>query len=221
LGIAFDTDTLLSDTLEDLTFQKIDLETLNMQFDAKETVDYQIANNTKVSNELMVKVEKAKALPSLSASLSGGFNTFSNDFTLFNTNSQWYDFAILGVNLNVPIFSSGMRNASTQRAKINLEKAEDDLIEAEQQLNLQIATAKSNYQFATEDYYNKRQNLNLAERIESKNQIKFFEGIGSSFELRQAQIQLYTAQQELLQAMLDVINTKTELETITNNTTDN
>ena len=221
LGIAFDTDTLLSDTLEDLTFQKIDLETLNMQFDAKETVDYQIANNTKVSNELMVKVEKAKALPSLSASLSGGFNTFSNDFALFDTSSQWYDFAILGVNLNVPIFSSGMRNASTQRAKINLEKAEDDLIEAEQQLNLQIATAKSNYQFATEDYYNKRQNLNLAERIESKNQIKFFEGIGSSFELRQAQIQLYTAQQELLQAMLDVINTKTELETITNNTTDN
>ncbi|MBO6631382.1 MAG: TolC family protein, partial [Psychroserpens sp.] len=45
---------------------------------------------------------------------------------------------------------------------------------------------------------------------------KFFEGIGSSFELRQAQTQLYTAQQELLQAMLDVINTKTDLETVLN-----
>ena len=112
-----------------------------------------------------------------------------------------------------------MRNASTQRAEINLEKAEDDLVEAEQQLNLQIASAKSNYLFATEDYYNKRENLKLAERIEAKNQTKFFEGIGSSFELRQAQIQLYTAQQELLQAMLDVINTKTELETVTNITT--
>ena len=219
LSIAFDTNTVLTDTLEDLTLQNINLETLNVQFDAKETIDYKIANNTKVSNELMVKVEKAKALPSLSASLSGGFNTFSDDFAVFDTNSQWYDFAVLGINLNVPIFSSGMRSASTQRAKINLEKAKDDLIEAEQQLNLEIAAAKSNYQFATEDYYNKRQNLNLAERIESKNQTKFFEGIGSSFELRQAQIQLYTAQQELLQAMLDVINTKTELETITNKTT--
>jgi len=56
----------------------------------------------------------------------------------------------------------------------------------------------------------------LAERIEKKNQIKFFEGISSSFELRQAQTQLYTTQQELLQAMLDVITTKAELETALN-----
>ena len=218
LSIPYNDDTMLTDTLETLTLQNINLESLNEQYDAKETIDYQIANNTMVSNELLVKVEKAKALPSLNASLSGGFNSFSNDFTVIDTNSQWYDFAVLGVNLNVPIFSSGQRSASTQRAKINLEKAKDDLKETEQQLNLQIARAKSNYQFATEDYYNKKENLNLAERIESKNQTKFFEGVGSSFELRQAQIQLYTAQQELLQAMLDVINTKIELETVTNNT---
>jgi outer membrane protein TolC len=219
LSIPYDANTTLTDTLEDLTLQTINLETQTLEFDAKQTVDYQIANNNKVSNELLVKVEKAKALPSLSASLSGGFNSFSNGFTVLDTNSQWYDYAVLGVNLNIPIFSSGMRNASTQRAEINLEKAEDDLVEAEQQLNLQIASAKSNYLFATEEYYNKRENLKLAERIEAKNQTKFFEGIGSSFELRQAQIQLYTAQQELLQAMLDVINTKTELETVTNITT--
>lgn len=219
LSIPYDENTVFTDTLENLTLKNINLETLNKQYDAKATIDYQIANNTKVSNELLVKVEKAKALPSLSASLSGGFNTFSNDFVLLDSNNKWFDYAVLGVNLNIPIFSSGLRNASTQRAKINLEKAKTELEETEQQLNLQIASAKSNYQFATEDYYNKKQNLLLAERIESKNQTKFFEGVSSSFELRQAQIQLYTAQQELLQAMLDVINTKIDLETVTNNTT--
>ena len=61
----------------------------------------------------------------------------------------------------------------------------------------------------------------MAERIEKKNQIKFFEGIASSFELRQAQTQLYTAQQELLQTMLDVLNAKAELETITNTISEN
>lgn len=61
----------------------------------------------------------------------------------------------------------------------------------------------------------------MAERIEVKNQTKFFEGIGSSFDLRQAQIQLYDAQRDLLQAMLDVINTKAELETITNRISEN
>ena len=38
----------------------------------------------------------------------------------------------------------------------------------------------------------------------------------SSFDLRQAQTQLYSAQQDYLQAMLDVINKKAELETVLN-----
>lgn len=75
---------------------------------------------------------------------------------------------------------------------------------------------KSDYQFAIEDYDNKKQNLQLAERIEQKNQTKFFEGISSSFDLRQAQTQLYSAQQDYLQAMLDVINKKADLETLLN-----
>ena len=110
-----------------------------------------------------------------------------------------------------------MQSARTQRAKINLNIAENNLKETEQQLKLQIAAAKSEYQFAIEEYDNKKDNLALAERIEKKNQTKFFEGIGSSFELRQAQTQLYSAQNDLLQTMLDVINKKAALETVLNN----
>jgi len=93
---------------------------------------------------------------------------------------------------------------------------DNQLTETEQQLKFQISAAKSDYQFAIEEYQNKRQNLNLAERIEQKNQTKFFEGIASSFDLRQAQTQLYTAQQEYLQSMFNVITKKSELETILN-----
>jgi outer membrane protein TolC len=121
--------------------------------------------------------------------------------------------------MNIPIFSSGGRGASTQRAKINLEKAKNELTETEQKLKLQIASAKSEYQFAIEDHENKTQNLKLAERIEAKNQTKFFEGIASSFDLRQAQLQLYTAQQDYLKSMFNVITKKTELETILNTPT--
>ena len=122
----------------------------------------------------------------------------------------------MGVSLNIPIFSSFQRSASTQRAQINLEKAEIQLTDIEEHLRLQIATAKTEYQYAIEDYENKKQNLNLAERIQTKNETKFFEGIGSSFELRQAQTQLYTAQREYLEAMLSVLNNKAALETILN-----
>jgi outer membrane protein TolC len=82
---------------------------------------------------------------------------------------------------------------------------------------LQLARAKSDYVLAIEQYTTTSQNLDLAERIEHKNQVKFQEGLASSFELRQAQLQLYTSQQEYLQSMVDVINRKTELEAIINN----
>lgn len=221
LGLDVYNTTQLTDTLETLTTEQISINLLNAQADVTNTIDYVIAENDKTSKELLVKLEKSKALPSLSGFLTGGYNGNSNSFTFLQSDQQWFGSALVGVSLNIPIFSSGMRNAATQRAKINLEKAKTDLIETEQMIKLQIASAKSDYQFAIEDYENKKENLALAERIEKKNQTKFFEGIGSSFELRQAQTQLYTAQQELLQAMLDVINSKAALETVLNSPINN
>ena len=53
--------------------------------------------------------------------------------------------------------------------------------------------------------------VDLAQRIADKNELKFKEGIASSFDLRQAQLQLYQSQQEYLSSMVRVINTHTQL----------
>ncbi|MEZ4793701.1 MAG: TolC family protein [Gelidibacter sp.] len=216
LGLDVNHSTILTDDLEALTQKNISLGLLETDANVENTVDYQIAENDKTAKELLVKLEKSKALPTLNAFINGGYNGFSDGFTFFDKDQSWFGSSLFGVSLNIPIFSSGMRSAATQRAKINLDKAETDLMETQQKLQFQVASAKSDYQFAIEDYDNKKENLELAERIETKNQTKFFEGISSSFELREAQTQLYTAQQEFLQAMLDVINKKAELETILN-----
>ncbi|WCO01940.1 TolC family protein [Psychroserpens ponticola] len=219
LGLDINSQTILTDNLERLTSLNMDLNLLAVEDNIENTIDYKIAENDKTSKGLLLKLEKSKALPTLNAFINGAYSGNSNSFTFTHNDQKWFGSSLFGINLNIPIFSSGMRNAATQRAAINLEKSEEDLNEIQQQLKLQIASAKSNYQFAIDDYDNKKENLGLAERIEQKNQTKFFEGIGSSFELRQAQTQLYVAQQELLQAMLDVINSKAELETALNTIT--
>lgn len=216
LGLDLNTDTQLTDDLQGLTSQNIILSLLDADEDVENTVDYQIAENDKISKELLLKLEKSKALPTINAFVNGVYDGYNDNFKFFKKEQQWLGSSLFGLNVNIPIFSSLGRTAATQRAKINLEKAKEDLTETEQKLKLQIASAKSDYQFAIEDYENKKQNLNLAERIEKKNQTKFFEGIASSFELRQAQTQLYSSQQDYLQAMLDVINKKAELETVLN-----
>ncbi|GAA3601186.1 TolC family protein [Flavivirga amylovorans] len=216
LGTEINSKTILTDNLESLTAQNITIDLLNAEEKIENTIDFKIAENDKVSKELLLKLEKSKALPTLSAFANATYVGNNQKFRFLDSDQIWAGTAAFGVSLNVPLFSSGGRSASTQRARINLEKAKEDLTETQQKLKLQIASAKSDYQFAIEDYDNKKQNLNLAERIEQKNQTKFFEGIASSFELRQAQTQLYSSQQEFLQAMLDVINKKAELETVLN-----
>lgn len=216
LGIDINTPVVLIDNLESLTLNNITLELLTAKEDVANNVDFKIAENDKTSKELLVKLEKSKALPQVSAFLNAGYLGFNNEFNFLNSSQDWFGYSTLGLNVNIPLFSSLGRASKTQRAKIELEITKENLTELEQQIKLEIKRAKSNYQFAIEDYEVKKQNLNLAERIETKNQTKFFEGIGSSFELRQAQTQLYSAQQEFLQAMLDVINSKAALETVLN-----
>ncbi|MDB2471131.1 TolC family protein [Flavobacteriaceae bacterium] len=216
LGIDVDSTVNLSDNLKFLTDENIVISLLNADEDIEQTIDYKIAKNDTDSKELLVKLEKSKSLPTLNAFINGGYLGNNNSFDFLNTSQKWFGLSLIGVTMSIPIFSSGMRIAATKRAKINLEQSRDNLIETKQIIKLEILKAKSAYKFAIEEYNNNQKNLRLAERIEKKNQIKFFEGISSSFDLRQAQAQLYKSQQELLQSMLEVINKKADLETALN-----
>ncbi len=214
LGNNLDKNITLTDRLDSIVLNNIVQSLGNDDFNINENIDYKIAENNEKSKELLLKLEKSKGLPTLSAFINGGYTGNNDEFKFLDSDQRWFGSSLFGVSLNVPIFSSLGRSAATQRAKINFEKAKIDLTEAEQKIQLELATAKSNYQFSIEDYTTSKQNLTLAERIENKNQIKYKEGLASSFELREAQMQLYSAQQNYLQTMVSVINSKANLESI-------
>ncbi len=217
MGVAIDSQTELEENLDDLAQNQIDFELLESDFNLENNVDFKLATNLNEQRYFEWKLAKSRALPTLNAFANYGTAAFADSFNFLNSDQQWFDSSVLGFDLSIPLFSSGKRSASTARAKIALEKAKTQLTEAEEQIRLQLENSKSNYILAIEQYETAKQNLNLAERIENKNQIKYNEGIASSFELRQAQTQLYDAQQNYLQSMVEVINKKTELETILNN----
>lgn len=216
LGLAVESPTILTDDLNTLAEENIDLSILDASLNLDQNVDFKIADNLIQQRTFEMQLEQTKALPRLSAFINYGTSANSQDFTFFNGDQKWYQSSVLGINLSIPIFSSGLRSASTQRARIALEQAKTDYEQTEQQIKLDLTTARSNYQFAIDNYENSKRNLELAERIESKNQTKFTEGISSTFDLRQAQTQLYTAQQQYFQSMLNVINEKANLETVLN-----
>ena len=216
VGLPIETQTTLSESLDGLTQSQIDFNLLETPFAIENNVDFKLMNNLNEQRSLELKLAKSKALPSINGFVNYGASSFSNEFNFLSNEADWFDSSILGIEMNIPIFSSFKRSASTQRAKIALEKAKTQMTETRQQLRLQWEKAKSDYILAIEEFNTAKDNLSLAERIENKNQIKYSEGLATSFELRQAQTQLYDTQQQYLQSMVNVINQKTELATVLN-----
>jgi len=212
LGIELEEELSLTDKLENLTNSNLDMALTGSSFEIKNSIDYALSTNFVEQRTLEMKLEKSKFLPSLSANLNFGYNAFGNQFEFFTSNQKWFNYSNLGVGLNVPIFSSFGKNAKVQQTKIALEQAQTQLTETEQRLKLQYQNAKSDYEYSVEQYFSSKENLSLAERIEKKQQVKFTEGLSTSFEFTDAQRQLYSAQQSYLQSMVDVISRKAELE---------
>lgn len=216
LGIPLKNEITLVDNLDNLAEENIRLELMDAEENIEGNIDYKLAETQIAQREHELDLEKSKALPRLTTFINYGASGYSDKFTFLNDNQDWFQSSIWGVSLNIPIFSSLKRNAKTAQAKIALDKAETQFDQTKQKVRLDIKEAKSNYIFAIESYRTSKENLKLAERIENKNQIKFDEGVSGSFDLRQAQTQLYSAQQEYLQAMLNLINAKAKLETVLN-----
>jgi outer membrane protein TolC len=210
----------LLDTLESLTTEGLFEQDYASDLNLDNNIDIKIAANNLRSESLLYKFEKSKSLPRLSAFLNGNYTGNSQTFSFTDPDQKWFGAALFGVNLQVPVFSSFMRRAQSQKAKIAVDQAETSLEETQERISIEVQAAVNEYRLAVETYFTKIDNLALAERIEQKNQSKYFEGMASSFELRQAQLQLYSAQNNYLSAIQNVIQKKLTLETLLNTPTE-
>jgi len=216
IGLDLETPVVLTNSLEELVIFYSTITPSESDIEFEEVIDFKIAVNSVRSDELLLKLEKSKALPTLNAFINGSYSGNSQRFSFTENSQKWFGASLFGVTLDIPVFSSFRRSASTQRARLNLEKSKSNLEDTANKIKLEINTARSNYEFAVEDYEIKKTALDLSENIATKNEIKFFEGLTTSFDLSQAQRQLYVSQQDYLQSMLNILLKRVDLETLIN-----
>lgn len=221
IGYPIDRPLKLADELDDIFNEDLYFVTLPNPDDIQNNIDIRIADNNVKAEALLLKLEKSKALPKVNAFINRTYTGNSNDFTFADSDQKWYGSSLLGLNVKIPIFSSLGRNASTQKAKISLDQAKTQLEETQAKIRIEVNAAMNDYQLSIDNYYTEKENLRLAESIEQKNQTKFFEGMVQSFELRMAQLQLYTAQSNFVAAIQKVITNKLALETLLNQSNTN
>ena len=218
LGIDLEDTLILTTSINDFIADNIIFSNSFEDFNTDKNIDVKISQNIFDTKRIEYKLEKSKQLPKISGFLSGTYTGYNNEFDFTNKSQNWFGSSVLGVNLEIPVFNAFKLNVSSQKAKIAMNQAMTNLEEQEEKTQAKVQEKLNDYQLAIRTLNVSEQNMRLSVSIEEKNSIKFFEGIVSSFEFRQAQLQLLDSQQKYLNSVLELISIKTELETLYNNT---
>jgi len=218
LGIKLDDKLVLTTGFEELISGDIIFNKSIVDFIPEDNIDIKISKNAFDTKKLEYKLEQSKRLPKIQGFYSNTFTGYNDDFKFLQSDQKWFGSSVFGINLKVPIFTSLGLRASSQKAKYAMEKAETSYVDQQERVRALVKQKLNDYLLALDSYNIDKENMLLSMSIEEKNSIKFFEGMVSSFELRQAQNQLLNTQQKYLNSVVNLISINAELETLFNKT---
>lgn len=208
MGMDMNTPVVLSDSLEgmkkEFTINDNDQNYLTRP-------EFNVLNTLVTLNQYSVQANKAMYLPTLALYGSFSENAQRNSFDFFDGDQPWFETGLVGLQLDIPIFSGFMRKTNLQTAQIGLEKAQINQQVATQGIMLEIEKAKTDYLNAQTDLATQNKNIELAQKIYNTTLIKYKEGVGSSLELTSAESTLYAAQGSYIGALFNLLTAKTNL----------
>lgn len=135
----------------------------------------------------------------------GGFGDKNSE-----TFNDWYFIpsTVGGITVSSTLWDSGVSKAKRQRALVALQTIDEQKRMLENAFQLELDAARKQYINALERTKSQQKNLDLAQRIFDTTQKKYKAGIGSSFEMVQAEQSVYSAQQALMTARFDLLSAR-------------
>lgn len=211
MGRYIETEIELTDETEDLMVSQEVIQESTFKLDAN--VNFQYVQTLERGAELSIKNEKWKYAPTINGFVRHGQSTFTDDLDqTFDFNHYWIPNTSIGASLKWDLFTGLRRNAVTQKAKLELEQATLARMQTANQLTMQYEQAKSDYEYAYDNYNTTKRNVELSKRIRDKTRVKYQEGISSSLDLTQVENQYFEVQQSYLQALQQLLNAKENLD---------
>ena len=124
---------------------------------------------------------------------------------------------VVGLNLSIPIFSSGMKKSKVAQAKINLHMAETTSQLVNQQLTIQEKQLRYNLNNLLEQYQNQKMNVDIAKEVFDKMNLKFQQGIVSSLELTSANNNYLSAESSYVDILFQLLDAELALRKLNGN----
>jgi outer membrane protein TolC len=135
----------------------------------------------------------------------------------------WSDYAAIGLNLHIPIFTGFGTRAKVRKAENDLQAIKVDLESTKLSLDLAYENAKKQIENSLISINNQKENAILAQEVLDNTNNNYIQGLASLTDLLDAENELVLAQNNYTTALLDyklaeiqLIKSKGELKTLTN-----
>ena len=209
LGVKPDQEIILSDKL-DAFINIIELESSLFEgYDISRNLDYQLMETQVRLSEKQLDMTKWAYGPTIA-----GFYSYTKK--ILTTNFDLTPRHVAGVNMTLPVFSSGMRKAKTSQARIELNMSQRNQELVREQLELQEKQFLYNLQNALENYHTQQENVQIAERLYNSIHNKYKQGLLSSLDLTQANTNYLNAENNYLNSVLTLLQARLSLERLYN-----
>ena len=182
---------------------------ISQPFSLENNVDYKLIQTGEKQASLELKLARSRYLPTIA-----GFYRHTE-----KVNAPAFDFSpkdMVGVNLSLPIFSSGEKMAQVSQKRFSLEKARNTRQFVSSNLMMQASQYQNDVKLKLEKYQNQKKSMELSDDIYQRTLEKYKQGMASSMDLMTTQNQYLTNLTNYYQSIFDLQNSKSKLEKLFN-----
>lgn len=202
LGLENKEEVLLTDNLETLVAETNNA--LTQEGNPEDRVELQMMKVQDELNGYNIRQTLSNYYPNMYAFANYGTSAQRDEFNFFD-NGKWFQNGMVGATLNIPIFDGLEAHYKAQQIKLDRQKNINNMMTFKKSYAMQIEVDKNNLLEAQKQLETQNTNKELAQKIFYKTNVMFSEGLGSSFELSQAQTDLTTSQINYSQAVYNLI----------------
>ncbi len=173
--------------------------------------DFQYLTTIKKLSEFNIKRYQLSYLPTITMNGAYTKNAQRTKFDFFDKKGSWFETALIGLNVNFPLFNGGARVAKVNKAKLELQQVANQMSALKNNIDNELSQAKLNYMSSVATVNFQKKNMQLAENVYSQTKKKFEAGAGSNTEISAAQADLVTAQNNFMNALYSGLIAKVDL----------
>ncbi|HNQ67605.1 MAG TPA: TolC family protein [Bacteroidales bacterium] len=209
LGIDGDVTIELTESFENILKNMDVSDLLVSKFTPADNITIQMMDKQTELTVKMLDLEKWNYAPTIAGVYSHNEKLLTTDFDMNPKN-------LFSINMSIPLFSSGIRHSKVEQKKLELYQIQNNREIISDQLLMQEKQLRYNLTSALEQYESQKANMELAQRIYNNTELKFRQGVASSFDLIQANSNLLQAQNGYISAAMELMQSKLKFDKLLN-----